>query len=41
VRLAALDLGGSQGMDLDGSGQDPGILRFRVSPEFTCSNFML
>jgi len=40
VRLAALDL-----RDLrdgsGGSGLDPGILGFRVSPEFMCSHFLL
>jgi len=30
VRLAALDLKGISGVDLEGSELDPGILRFRV-----------
>jgi len=36
VRLAALDLRGISGMDLEDSGLDPGILGFCVSPKLTC-----
>jgi len=41
VRLAALNLEEDSVVDLEGSGLDPGILGFCVSPKFTCSHFLL